>query len=89
MLIEGCLVAGFAMGATAAYIYIRGEFPLEAKREGVQNRIKVLPLPGEDVAFWVVFSKQSPLGATLVNSFNRVAATKKISYAKLIEDQLK
>ena len=31
MLIEGCLVAGFAMGACAAYIYIRGEFPLEAK----------------------------------------------------------
>jgi NADH-quinone oxidoreductase subunit F len=30
-LIEGCLVAGFAMGAIAAYIYIRGEFPLEAK----------------------------------------------------------
>src|ERR1700722_7663394 len=25
-LVEGCLVAGFAMGATAAYIYIRGEF---------------------------------------------------------------
>ena len=25
-LIEGCLVAGFAMGANAAYIYIRGEF---------------------------------------------------------------
>ncbi len=25
-LIEGCLVAGFAMGATAAYIYVRGEF---------------------------------------------------------------
>ncbi|MEJ0046161.1 MAG: NADH-quinone oxidoreductase subunit NuoF [Rhodospirillales bacterium] len=25
-LIEGCLVAGFAMGACAAYIYIRGEF---------------------------------------------------------------
>ncbi|HVM84034.1 MAG TPA: NADH-quinone oxidoreductase subunit NuoF [Candidatus Binatia bacterium] len=31
MLVEGCLVAGFAMGACAAYIYIRGEFPLEAK----------------------------------------------------------
>jgi NADH-quinone oxidoreductase subunit F len=26
LLIEGCLVAGFAMGAHAAYIYIRGEF---------------------------------------------------------------
>jgi len=29
MLLEGCLVAGFAMGAVAAYIYIRGEFWLE------------------------------------------------------------
>ncbi len=29
-LIEGCLVAGFAMGACAAYIYIRGEFYNEA-----------------------------------------------------------
>ncbi|KAI1416488.1 NADH-ubiquinone oxidoreductase 51 kDa subunit mitochondrial precursor [Hypoxylon sp. FL1857] len=29
-LIEGCLVAGRAMNATAAYIYIRGEFILEA-----------------------------------------------------------
>lgn len=25
-LVEGCLVAGKAMGARAAYIYIRGEF---------------------------------------------------------------
>ncbi|KAL6047966.1 NADH dehydrogenase [ubiquinone] flavoprotein 1, mitochondrial [Balamuthia mandrillaris] len=30
-LIEGCLVAGFAMRARAAYIYIRGEFIQEAK----------------------------------------------------------
>jgi NADH-quinone oxidoreductase subunit F len=30
VLIEGCLVAGFAMGANAAYIYIRGEFFSEA-----------------------------------------------------------
>ena len=30
-LVEGCLVAGFAMGACAAYIYIRGEFANEAK----------------------------------------------------------
>jgi NADH-quinone oxidoreductase subunit F len=30
MLVEGCLVAGFAMGATACYIYIRGEFYNEA-----------------------------------------------------------
>ena len=30
VLLEGCLVAGFAMGATACYIYIRGEFYHEA-----------------------------------------------------------
>lgn len=29
-LVEGCLVAGFAMGAKAGYIYIRGEFWREA-----------------------------------------------------------
>ena len=29
-LIEGCLLAGFAMGAHTAYIYIRGEFAAEA-----------------------------------------------------------
>jgi NADH-quinone oxidoreductase subunit F len=29
-LVEGCLVAGFAMRAVAAYIYIRGEFHTEA-----------------------------------------------------------
>lgn len=29
-LIEGCLIAGFAMGAKAGYIYIRGEFWREA-----------------------------------------------------------
>ncbi len=30
-LVEGCLVASFAMGAHAAYIYIRGEFVREAE----------------------------------------------------------
>ncbi len=30
LLVEGCLVAGRAMGARAAYIYVRGEFYLEA-----------------------------------------------------------
>ncbi|MDH3914367.1 MAG: NADH-quinone oxidoreductase subunit NuoF, partial [Rhodospirillales bacterium] len=29
-LLEGCVVSGFAMGATACYIYIRGEFFSEA-----------------------------------------------------------
>ena len=36
-LIEGCLIAGFAMGAHAAYIYVRGEFIRE--REHLQAAI--------------------------------------------------
>jgi len=31
-LLEGCLLAGYAMGAGAAYIYIRGEFHVEGER---------------------------------------------------------
>ena len=37
-LLEGCLVAGFAMGASACYIYIRGEFFDEASN--VQKAIE-------------------------------------------------
>jgi NADH-quinone oxidoreductase subunit F len=36
-LVEGCLIAGFAMGANAGYIYIRGEFIRE--REALQCAI--------------------------------------------------
>jgi NADH-quinone oxidoreductase subunit F len=37
LLIEGCLIAGFAMGANAGYIYIRGEFIRE--REALQSAV--------------------------------------------------
>src|SRR3974390_3495847 len=37
LLIEGCLIAGFAMGANAGYIYVRGEFIRE--REHLQAAI--------------------------------------------------
>src|SRR5262249_36410960 len=37
LLIEGCLIAGFAMGAQAAYIYVRGEFIRE--REHLQDAV--------------------------------------------------
>ena len=36
-LVEGCLIASFAMGANAAYIYVRGEFIRE--REALQKAI--------------------------------------------------
>ena len=37
LLIEGCLIASFAMGAHAAYIYVRGEFIRE--REHLQTAV--------------------------------------------------
>ena len=37
LLVEGCLIAGFAMGANVGYIYVRGEFIRE--RERVQAAI--------------------------------------------------
>ena len=37
LLIEGCLIAGFAMGAETAYIYVRGEFIRE--REHLQAAV--------------------------------------------------
>ena len=43
-LVEGCLIAGFAMGAHACYIYIRGEFyneaaaPAGGDRRGLRGR---------------------------------------------------
>ena len=38
MLVEGCLVAGFAMGCKATYIYIRGEFYNEAVESAGRHR---------------------------------------------------
>ena len=32
LLVEGCLIAGFAMGANVGYIYVRGEFIRERER---------------------------------------------------------
>src|ERR687892_737447 len=41
LLIEGCLIASFAMGANAAYIYIRGEYIAE----GIARRRADHPAP--------------------------------------------
>ena len=44
-LVEGCLIAGAAMGCTAAYIYIRGEFIREgeALRGGDRRGLRCRP----------------------------------------------
>jgi NADH:ubiquinone oxidoreductase subunit F (NADH-binding) len=45
-LIEGCVIAGVAMGAHATYIYVRGEYMRE--REALQAAIDEAMMP----AFW-------------------------------------
>uniref|UniRef100_A0A8C7CQ02 NADH dehydrogenase [ubiquinone] flavoprotein 1, mitochondrial n=1 Tax=Oncorhynchus kisutch TaxID=8019 RepID=A0A8C7CQ02_ONCKI len=46
-LVEGCLVAGRAMGAHAAYIYIRGEFYNESSNTQVRVLQRVLQYTGQ------------------------------------------
>ena len=45
-LVEGCLVAGRAMGARAAYIYVRGEF---------YNETTNLQVAIKEVRIWFIF----------------------------------
>ena len=48
-LLEGCLVAGFAMGAQACYIYIRGEYYLESQRlEAAVEQAYAGGFPGQE-----------------------------------------
>ncbi|MBM3486818.1 MAG: NADH-quinone oxidoreductase subunit NuoF [Alphaproteobacteria bacterium] len=48
-LVEGCLIAGFAMGAHTAYIYIRGEFFREAENlQGAIDQAYAAGLLGPD-----------------------------------------
>ena len=48
-LVEGCLIAGFAMGAVAAYVYVRGEFFREAERlQGAIDEARDAGLVGRD-----------------------------------------
>jgi len=38
LLVEGCLLASFAMGAHACYIYVRGEFHPRARASAGRDR---------------------------------------------------
>src|SRR5580700_5675314 len=49
LLVEGCLIASFAMGANVAYIYVRGEFIRERERlEGAVEQAYAAKLIGND-----------------------------------------
>lgn len=61
----------------------------EAKKTGEQNKIKVLPLPIEGSKAYLLFSKKSQYSRELLNSFNKAAASKKISFDKFMDDEVK
>src|SRR5438093_704643 len=49
LLVEGCLIAGFAMGAVACYVYVRGEFIRESARlQAAVDQAYEAGLPGKD-----------------------------------------
>ncbi|WP_343563300.1 NADH-quinone oxidoreductase subunit NuoF [Kiloniella sp. b19] len=51
LLIEGCVIAGFAMGAHTAYVYVRGEYYLEAQRlEQAVEQAREAGLLGDNAA---------------------------------------
>lgn len=58
-LIEGCLVAGHAMGARAAYIYIRGEFYNEGSN--VQTAIQEVSIHPSILLFHSISPRHTKL----------------------------
>ena len=42
----------------------------EARRQGIEKTIRVLPLPGEDVKGYVIFSRKRPNAEALVRAYN-------------------
>lgn len=61
----------------------------EAKKLGVAEMVKTLPLPGAGTKGYVVFSKKSPNGKILLDAFNKVAATGKFDETRFIDDYMK
>jgi hypothetical protein len=71
-LIEGCLIAGFAMGAHACYIYIRGEYIRE--REALQAAID----EAYDAGLWA----RTPPGRAGISTSTCITAPAPISAAR-------
>jgi polar amino acid transport system substrate-binding protein len=61
----------------------------EAKKMGIIDKIKTIPLPGTGNKGYIVFSKKSPKGKALLDAFNKVAATGKYDENTMIDDYMK
>ena len=60
----------------------------EAKEQGIEHLVKTLPLPGEGIGAYVVFSKKSPHGSLLADKYNRLIETGNYDEQKLIDEYL-
>lgn len=60
----------------------------EAKEQGIEHLVKTIPLPGEGVGAYVVFSKNSPKGALLVEKYNILIGTGTYNEQKMIDEFL-
>ncbi len=47
----------------------------EARRQGIEKKIRVLPLPGEDVKGYVIFSRKLANATSLVRAYNALNGT--------------
>ena len=59
-----------------------------ARRQGVENRIKVLRLPGDGIKSYVTFSKASPRGLSRHRAFNALDKAKAPNQKDYIEGSL-
>lgn len=69
-LVEGCLIAGRAMGAKAAYIYIRGEFYNEASNMQVAIAEVRNDLVLKTVEHYFLSKKEKTLFCFLFTNYN-------------------
>ncbi len=58
----------------------------EAKRQGVESKIKTLRIPGEETRFYVAFSKASAKAVTLLERYNAVVKADGYDEQKMIDD---
>jgi len=73
----------------AVYDLNESTMPYEAKILGIQDQIKIIPLPEPPGQLFTVFSKKSEKGSTLVEKYNRVSAESKLRYSDLTDKEFR
>lgn len=64
-------------------------FLVEAKRQKISDKVRIIPLPVEPTDFYIVFSKKSPHGKKLLSAYNKANAEQNIQYESFILEAMK